>query len=169
MIPQPSARPDRLEADLARLASLDIAGVRRRWRQVFGQGVPEHLSLALLQRTLAYRIQVNALGDLDRETAKALAGLSRAGEGMIPLPDLRGTLPGTQLVREWEGVLQRVMVMEAGFAWNGTTYDSLSAVARAITGTSWNGPRFFGLREKGRACRSKVSKGLRLRDRSAEP
>ena len=59
-------------------------------------------------------------------------------------------MPGTLLVREWEGTLQRVMVLETGFAWNGTTYASLSAVARAITGTSWNGPRFFGLREKGR-------------------
>ena len=57
----------------------------------------------------------------------------------------------TLLVREWEGTLQRVVVLESGFAWNGVTYESLSKVARAITGTNWNGPRFFGLRDRARA------------------
>jgi len=56
--------------------------------------------------------------------------------------------PGTVLVREWDRQSQRVMVMSDGFAWNGRTYDSLSKVAFAITGTNWNGPRFFGLRNK---------------------
>jgi len=76
--------------------------------------------------------------------------LAREGRGsaVIPLPELRGTKSGTLLVREWEGVLHRVMVLEQGFAWNGQTYDSLSKVARAITGTNWNGPRFFGLRDR---------------------
>ena len=58
--------------------------------------------------------------------------------------------PGTLLVREWQGALQRVMALDQGFAWNGATYASLSEVARAITGTNWNGPRFFGLRQSGR-------------------
>ena len=57
-------------------------------------------------------------------------------------------LPGTVLVREWDRQAQRVMVMADGFAWNGQIYDSLSKVAFAITGTKWNGPRFFGLRDK---------------------
>ena len=145
-------RPDRIEEDLARLAGLDLAGVRRRWRQVFGRAAPEHLPRSLLQRALAYRIQANALGDLDRETVRAFDRLASGDSGAaIPLTELRGTRPGTLLVREWEGTLQRVMVLDEGFAWNGATYDSLSAVARAITGTSWNGPRFFGLREKRRA------------------
>jgi hypothetical protein len=56
--------------------------------------------------------------------------------------------PGTVLVREWNRHSQRVTVMADGFAWNGQTYDSLSKVAFAITGTKWNGPRFFGLRDK---------------------
>jgi hypothetical protein len=56
--------------------------------------------------------------------------------------------PGTVLVREWDRQSQRVMVMAEGFAWNGQTYESLSKVAFAITGTRWNGPRFFGLRDK---------------------
>ena len=64
------------------------------------------------------------------------------------LPRLQGLTPGTVLVREWDRQSQRVMVMSDGFAWNGRTYDSLSKVAFAITGTNWNGPRFFGLRNK---------------------
>jgi hypothetical protein len=66
----------------------------------------------------------------------------------VPVPDKIGLRPGTVLIREWDGAPQRVMVLADGFAWNGSTYKSLSQVARAITGTRWNGPRFFGLRDK---------------------
>ena len=138
---------DRLQADLARLAAMDLAGLRRRWRTLFGRSAPEGLPRALLQRMLAYRVQADALGDLDRDTARALERLGR-GEGDLPLPETRGTKPGTLLVREWEGTLHRVMVLEEGYAWNGQSFESLSKVARAITGTNWNGPRFFGLRQK---------------------
>ncbi len=140
----------RLAADLDRLAAMDAASLRRRWRMLFGRPAPEQLPRALLQRALAYRIQVDALGDLDRETIRMLDRLARGGRdgAVIPLPELRATKPGTLLVREWKGALHRVMVLEQGFAWNGQTYDSLSKVARAITGTNWNGPRFFGLRER---------------------
>ncbi|MGA0594583.1 DUF2924 domain-containing protein [Enterovirga sp. CN4-39] len=138
---------DRLEADLARLAAMDLAGLRRRWRTLFGRSAPDGLPRSLLQRAVAYRVQADALGDLDRETVRALERLGR-GEGDLPPPQLRGTKPGTLLVREWAGYLHRVMVLEEGFAWNGQTFESLSKVARAITGTNWNGPRFFGLRQK---------------------
>lgn len=138
---------DRLAAELARLAGQDFAALRGRFRRVFGRAAPEHLSRALLHRVLAYRAQADALGDLDRETARALDRLGAGTDGAIAMPERPGTKPGTLLVREWEGTLQRVMVLERGFAWNGQTYDSLSRVARAITGTAWNGPRFFGLRE----------------------
>ena len=147
MRPRVVASADRLRAELDRLAGLDEAGLERRWRAVFGRPAPA-LSRALLHRALAYRVQADALGDLDRETARALDRM--AGQGspeVVPLPD-RGAQPGTLLVREWQGVMQSVMVLQQGFAWNGGTYDSLSAVAGAITGTSWNGPRFFGLRSK---------------------
>ena len=139
----------RLAAELDRLAAMDAASLRRRWRMVFGRSAPE-LPRALLHRALAYRIQADELGDLDRETIRMLDRLAREGRdgAVIPPPELRGTKPGTLLVREWEGTLQRVMVLEQGFAWNGQTYDSLSQVARAITGTNWNGPRFFGLRDR---------------------
>jgi hypothetical protein len=146
-----AAKPDRIEADLARLASLDHASLKRRWRMVFGRAAPEHLSRPLLHRILAYRVQADALGDLDRDTIRMLTRLGSGEGGDIPLPESRGTKPGTLLVREWQGSLQRVMVMEQGFAWNGETYDSLTKVAFAITGTAWNGPRFFGLRQKASA------------------
>ena len=132
---------------------MDAASLRRRWRMVFGHPAPEQIPRSLLHRALAYRIQADVLGDLDRDTIRMLDRLARDGRGgaVIPLPELRGTKPGTLLVREWEGVLHRVMVLEQGFAWNGQTYDSLSKVARAITGTNWNGPRFFGLRDRTRS------------------
>ncbi len=152
MLTSTQPRSDRLEADLDRLASLDLSGLRRRWRMVVGRAAPDHLPRALLHRMLAYRIQAQALGDLDRGTARMLDRLAKGEGEVIPMPELRGTKPGTLLVREWEGTLHRVMVLETGFAWNGHTYDSLSKVARAITGTNWNGPRFFGLRDRRRAA-----------------
>ena len=140
---------DRLQADLDRLAGIDLAGLNTRWRRVFGRSAPAGLSRALLHRALAYRIQANALGDLEGETLRALARMAPGqGGAVIPLPDRRGSRPGTLLVREWQGQMHSVMVLEQGFAWAGQTYPSLSEVARAITGTKWNGPRFFGLRQK---------------------
>ena len=145
---------DRLEADLVRLASIDVSGLRLRWRKVFGRSALEGLPRSLLQRVLAHRVQVDALGDLDRESVRLLDRLAR-GEGEVPPPARPGTKPGTLLVREWEGNLHRVMVLDEGFAWNGQSFASLSKVARAITGTSWNGPRFFGLRQKTRVTKSR--------------
>ena len=94
------------------------------------------------------RVQTDAMGHLDAGCAKLLDQLGRSEIDRIPLPERRRVKPGTELIREWAGKLERVMVLEQGFAWNGAVYDSLSAVARAITGTSWNGPRFFGLRDR---------------------
>ena len=150
-----------VEAEVARLRDLDLAGLRRRWRMVSGRSAPQHLSRALLQRALAYRIQAKAHGDLDRATVRLLDGLARSGtkRGDVPLPELRPVKPGTLLVREWHGTLQRVTALEDGFAWNGTTYKSLSEVARAITGTNWNGPRFFGLRQSRPGKSRKVRSG----------
>ena len=139
-----------VEAELIRLACADTNSLARRWRVIFGYRAPD-LPRALLQRILAYRIQADAAGDLDPTTIKLLDRLGRGEIAEIALPELRAIKPGTLLVREWEGTLQRVVVLESGFAWNGVTYESLSKVARAITGTNWNGPRFFGLRDRARA------------------
>ena len=146
--PNHEAKPERLADTLERLAGMDLEGLRRRWRARFGRAAPPALSRTLLYRALAYRIQADALGELDRATIQALARLADDPGAAVPaLPELRAMKPGTLLVREWAGALQTVTVQEAGFAWQGQSYDSLSAVARAITGTAWNGPRFFGLRK----------------------
>jgi hypothetical protein len=104
---------------------------------------------------LAYRLQADELGDIAPVTARLLKqiGTSRNILEVVHLAsefDRRHTelKPGTVLVREWNSQPHRVMVMDEGFVWNGKTYDSLSNIASAITGTKWNGPRFFGLRDK---------------------
>jgi len=142
-------RSTAIEIEIAHLRDLDLAGLRARWRTSFGRQAPAHLPKHLLLRLLAYRIQAQALGDLDPATNRFLDRLAgRTGEA-TPIAADAGLRPGTLLVREWNGASHRVMVLDEGFAWNGGTYKSLSTVARAITGTRWNGPRFFGLREKG--------------------
>jgi hypothetical protein len=92
------------------------------------------------------------LGDLDRDTQRFLdqvATGTRNGDERPAKRDRRhGLRPGTVLVREWDGKPQRVMVLDQGFAWNGTTYRSLTEIAFAMTGTRWSGPRFFGLRTR---------------------
>ena len=112
---------------------------------------PRHLMFAII----AYRIQADRLGDLDHETGQVLDRTDAKDTGakmsarLVSFDQKRTEpTPGTVLVREWDRRSQRVMVMADGFAWNGQTYDSLSKVAFAITGTKWNGPRFFGLRDK---------------------
>jgi hypothetical protein len=144
-------------SEIAHLRGLDLPGLRARWRGLTGRVAPGHLPKALLLRVLAYRLQAAAFGDLDKATTRLLdriADEARLGKPVdIPVPDRVGLRAGTILVREWEGTSYRVMVMSEGFAWNGSTYASLSKVARAITGTRWNGPRFFGLRDqKGRGA-----------------
>ena len=139
-----------LEGEIARLRDLDLDGLRARWRALTGRKAPPHLPKHLLLRVLAYRMQADALGDLDRATVRFLDRLAtggRAASAPVPTPKTRAIKPGTLLRREWKGVMHSVPATEDGFAWNGATYRSLSEVARAITGTRWNGPRFFGLRE----------------------
>jgi len=136
-----------IENEIAHLRGLDLSGLRARWRTSFGRRAPAHLPKHLLVRLLAYRMQADALGDLDAAPARLLDRLARQnGEAAQVAADV-GLRPGTLLVREWDGTSHRVMVLDDGFAWNGATFKSLSQVARAITGTRWNGPRFFGLRE----------------------
>src|SRR5712672_53409 len=144
-----------IEDEIAHLRDLDLKGLRARWQSVLQRPAPDHLSRHLLFAILAYRLQADRFGDLDHETRQLLdrAGPKESGAAMsarlVSFDQKRTELkPGTVLVREWDRRSQRVMVMSDGFAWNGQTYDSLSKVAFAITGTKWNGPRFFGLRNK---------------------
>src|SRR6266436_2545483 len=144
-----------IEDEIAHLRGLDLKGQRARWRSVLQRPAPDHLPRHLLFAIIAYRIQADRFGDLDHETKQLLdrTGAKESGTAMVArlvsLDQKRTELtPGTVLVRDWDRRSQRVMVMSDGFAWNGQTYDSLSKVAFAITGTNWNGPRFFGLRNK---------------------
>ena len=137
------------------MRGLDLGGLRARWLSVFQRSAPAHLTRYLLFAVIAYRIQVDRYGDLDHATRQVLERTDSrearpAMSARLASFDQKRTelTPGTVLVREWDRQAQRVMVMADGFAWNGQTYDSLSKVAFAITGTKWNGPRFFGLRDK---------------------
>ena len=137
------------------MGELDLQGLRVRWKNVFRRHPPLHLPKHLLFGVLAYRLQADELGDLQPDTVRLL---KQIGSGGATVDTLRLTSEfdrrrtelklGTILMREWNGRPHRVMVVEEGFAWNGKTYESLSRIAFAITGTKWNGPRFFGLRDK---------------------
>ena len=147
-----------LQQEIAHLRDLDLAGLRARWKGVFRRSPPLHLSRHLLLGILAYRLQADELGDLAPDTIRLLKQLG--GGSTVEAVRLTSELSqrrtdlrvGTILIREWNGRPQRTMVMADGFAWNGRTFDSLSAVAFAITGTRWNGHRFFGLRDKVRSA-----------------
>ena len=144
-----------VEDEIVHLRGLDLKGLRARWQSVLQRPAPGHLPRHLLFAIIAYRVQVDRFGDIDHETRQLLdrTGAKESGTAMsarlVSFDQKRTELtPGTVLVREWDRQSQRVMVMSDGFAWNGQSYDSLSKVAFAITGTNWNGPRFFGLRNK---------------------
>ena len=146
-----------VEDEIAHLRGLDLRGIRSRWQSIFGRPAPAHLTRHLLFAVIAYRLQADRFGDLDHATRQVLdRTVAKEAEPAMAArlasfdQKRTGLIPGTVLVREWDRQSQRVMVMADGFAWNGQTYDSLSKVAFAITGTKWNGPRFFGLRDKER-------------------
>jgi hypothetical protein len=138
--------------DIGLLRYLDIGALQIRLQNVFRRRPPPHLPRHLLFRVLAYRLQADRLGDLDAESQRLLDATGSpedAGKRAVEIKrQTTHVRPGTMLAREWNGRMQRVAVLADGFAWNGKTYRSLSKVAQAITGTRWNGPKFFGLRDK---------------------
>ena len=158
-----------LDALVASFSRLDRDQLRLQWRNHLGGVAPAHLPNWLIMRVLAYRIQASAFGDLDTAILRRLR--DPRGEAFVlgvvrPFANRRPTTPegvglksGALLVREWHGRLERVMILDDGYAWNGCVYRSLSQAAKAITGTNWNGHRFFGLKT--------IRKGVSNRRRSA--
>jgi hypothetical protein len=159
-----ASRAAPVDVQIAQLRDLDLMGLRTSWQNEFGRTALKHLTRYLLFQILAYKVQANRFGDLDAGTIKLLEqagasdGRSAAVAQSLNALDQKRFVPppGTVLVREWDRKSHRVMVMPEGFAWNGKAFDSLSQIAFAITGTKWNGPRFFGLRDR----RSRTSTGV---------
>jgi hypothetical protein len=139
-----------VEDELDRLLAMPIAQLRVRYRELFRTDPPTAFGPDLLRRSIAHRIQEKAYGSLSRFAQRLLDQMMKAyaakpgGKNVLP----RRIKPGSVLVREWKGRSHRVMVLADGFAYDGETYTNLSEIAVLITGTKWNGPRFFGLRSR---------------------
>lgn len=135
---------------LAAIKRMTVVELKRKWESLFGAPAPNN-SRSYLELRLGYRIQELSLGGLSRETRRTLDLLADEIVGQARhrsiIADPRNPIVGTRLVREWDGVEHTVTVLKDGFDWQERKFKSLSAVARAITGTQWNGYRFFGLRE----------------------
>src|SRR5947209_14226699 len=151
---------------------MPIAQLRVRYRELFRAEPPKAFGPDLLRRSIAHRIQEKAFGGLSRSTQRLLDEMMKAfaakPNGKIVLP--RRIKPGSVLVREWKGRSHRVMVLADGFAYDGKTFDNLSEIAGLITGTRWNGPRFFGLRSKTEESRMAANAGRSSKmDRCPKP
>ena len=130
-------REERITDEVQALTRLDLEGLRGVWRQRWG-APPRLRSPELLRRAIAWRIQAAAFGDLDAQTGRRLRAKASTRAKL-------SFAPGTRLTREWQGRLCEVDVTEGGYRYDGLIYRSLSEIARTITGTRWNGRRFFGL------------------------
>lgn len=120
--------------------------IRARWEETFGSPPPPYLSVAFMEKAVVHEAQCRQHGGLSAATRKAL---KRIAEGQPPAHATRSRLkPGAHLVREWNGRTYQVEVTDDGYRMDGRRWRSLSALAKHITGTSWSGPRFFGLNDR---------------------
>ena len=142
---------DPIPARLAALKTMPLSELKAQWRDLFGAEPPGY-NRRFLESRLAYRIQELAYGGLKPETVKRLEALGEqfADRNLTRRRSGHNTMPigGTRLLREWQGVEHTVTVLAEGYEWQGRPYRSLSAIARAITGTRWNGLVFFGLKNR---------------------
>ena len=144
-----------LDFEFHDLDGLPRARLRARWHEVFGEQPPAAFGRELLALGIAYAAQERQFGGMSKSRAREIdrlfehAPITLRGEKQTPRAAV--TRPGTVLVREWQGTAHQVTVLADGYGWNGQHHASLSRIAKAITGTKWNGPRFFGLREVDRA------------------
>jgi Protein of unknown function (DUF2924) len=139
-------------AQLAALKGLPTPDLKCRWRELFDTEPPPY-NRRFLESRLAYRIQEIAYGGLKPETVERLEALAEDLDGGDPAKRRRRRgqdrpIAGTRLIREWQGVEHCVTVLDEGYEYQGRPYQSLSAIARAITGTRWNGWVFFGLKNQ---------------------
>jgi hypothetical protein len=144
--------PAEIAAEIERIRLLRLDALRRHWRLAFGRAPPSGLSKDVLGRMIVARLQERTFGGLDRDSLKFLQSLAR--QEHLPRRQLK---TGTILVREYQGRRHTVTTVRDGFEWQGTTYSSLSAIARAITGTSWSGPRFFAVQRAGEGSKPRRS------------
>jgi hypothetical protein len=143
-MPRQTSDREAIEAEIDRVRSLGLDELHTLWRTTFRSSPPPAFTKNPMARFLCWHIQEQAFGGLDPEIAKHLDGLAQGNKPGADRP--RRLKPGTVLLREYQGERHTVTVVPNGYVWHETTYASLSTIARAITGTSWNGPRFFGLR-----------------------
>ena len=132
-----------VEREIAALGAFDRSTLLQHWRSAFGREAPPRLSRPLMEKAIAHDMQVKAFGGLSARTIRALKAAAKPEAASA---SSRPPSRGTRLVREWNGILHEVDVMDDGYHWRGQRHRSLSAIALAITGTKWSGPRFFGIR-----------------------
>jgi hypothetical protein len=147
-MPNPVDTNTEIEAELTKLSRARIRELRDRWQAIFRVDPPQAFGPDLLRRSIAQRIQEQHYGGLSasvqRQLNQIVNAMAKKPNGRIELP--KRIMSGAVLVRTWKEKSHRVMVLDDGFAFGGRTYNSLSEIAREITGTRWNGPKFFGLR-----------------------
>jgi hypothetical protein len=133
---------------LAALQHMSVNELKAKWETLLGTAAPNN-ARAFLELRIGYRIQELTYGGLSRDARRTLELLADEVEGKVTrknmVADPRNPLPGTRLIREWDGVEHTVTVLQDCYEWQGRKYRSLSAIARLITGTNWNGFRFFAL------------------------
>jgi hypothetical protein len=128
--------------EISGLADLSRDALVKRWIDLLGREPPKRLTKDLLVRGIAYEIQAGELGGLTPAEKKGLKAMAaEKNQAALPKPKV-----GMRLYRSWQGITREVLVLETGYSWRDKSYGSLSEVARAITGTRWSGPRFFGVR-----------------------
>jgi hypothetical protein len=145
-----TTREDKIELQIANLEAKPLVQLREAWLERFGAQAPKLKGRELLVRVLAFRIQADAFGDHSPAVKRKLSHLASilARDPKAPLFPTPSLTPGIVLTREWKGIVHKVLVQHQGFLYAEKSYCSLSDVARAITGTQWSGPRFFGIEQR---------------------
>jgi Protein of unknown function (DUF2924) len=145
-----NTEPTNLEQQLDQIKQLKPEELRKRWQAVFGSNPPPKMRSSLMIQAIARRLQEKAFGGLKPSTRRLLQKVAQdAGASKVPAPGKKAQpRVGTVLVREWHGTKHQVSVLKDGFVYHSKRYGSLSQIARAITGTQWSGPLFFGLKSR---------------------